>query len=223
MIPSSQASTGCPPKPRLRGIVHQFAFAASLPVGILTVAGAQSPEATAAATVFALGVSGLLGVSALYHRISWTPRRRRWLRRVDHCMIFVVIAACYTPFALLVLEGWLTDTILASLWLGVIAGAVLNLVWLDAPKWFTALVYVVIALPTATAVPQLLLRLGPLTTGLLLVAGLLSAAGAGVYALQRPDPAPAVFGYHEVFHTLVTVAIALVYFVVGFDVIGGLR
>ena len=132
-----------PGKPRLRGVSHQWAFFVSLALGVVLVLTAPSGRATAAAAVYAACVAILFGTSALYHRINWqSVSARRWMRRLDHSAIFLLIAGSYTPFALLVLDGTLADVILVVVWTGAIGGIVLKLVWIDAPKWLVALIYV---------------------------------------------------------------------------------
>src|SRR5213082_1053130 len=106
------------PRPRFRGVFHQYAFFASLITGAVLVLVAPTREATTAAAIYAASVSGLFGASALYHRVTWRPPTRRWMRRLDHSMIFVLIAGTYTPFALLALRGTLATTILIVLWAG---------------------------------------------------------------------------------------------------------
>jgi hemolysin III len=206
-------------KPRLRGVSHQYAFFVSLLTGTVLVAAAPSARARLAVIVYAGAVAGLFGASALYHRIDWTPARRRWMRRLDHSMIFVLIAGTYTPFALLVLHGTLAAAILAVVWGGALTGIVLKLVWLDAPKALIAAVYVALGWVAIAALPAMIDRLGAVPTGLVLLGGALYTAGAVIYARQRPDPVPGVFGYHEVFHALVIAAAAAHYAVVAFFVV----
>jgi hemolysin III len=175
-----------------------------------------------AAAIYAVSVAALFGTSALYHRITWASQKaRRWMRRLDHSMIFVLIAGTYTPFAVLVLEGTLGTVILAIVWAGAVGGVVLKLVWIDAPKPLVALLYVVLGWVAVVAFPELLDELGVTGTVLIAAGGLLYTAGAVVYALGRPDPVPAVFGYHEVFHALVIAAAALQYAVIVFVVLQG--
>src|SRR5262249_52228189 len=121
-------------KPRLRGVFHQWAFFVSLGAGMALILLANGSRATIAAAVFAFSLSALLGVSALYHRVTWRPAARRWMRRLDHTMIFVLIAGTYTPFALLVLHGPIAEVVLVAVWACAAAGLVLNLLWWDAPK-----------------------------------------------------------------------------------------
>lgn len=199
------------PKPRFRGVFHQYAFFASLITGVVLVLVAPTRKATAAAAIYAVSVSGLFGASALYHRISWRPATRRWMRRLDHSMIFVLIAGTYTPFGLLILHGTLANVVLAVVWGGALAGVVLKLAWVDAPKWLMSGIYLALGWVGAAAMPQLAARAGVGAVALLAAGGVLYSAGAIIYALRRPDPRPKVFGYHEIFHVLVIAAAAAHY------------
>jgi hemolysin III len=207
------------PRPRFRGVSHQYAFFASLITGAVLVLVAPTRRATTAAAIYAASVSGLFGASALYHRITWRPATRRWMRRLDHSMIFVLIAGTYTPFGLLVLNGTLATVVLGIVWFGALAGVVMKLAWVDAPKWLMAAIYLALGWVGAATIPQMLSRAGVGAVVLLAAGGLLYSAGAVVYALRRPDPRPKVFGYHEIFHALVIAAAALQYAVVAFYVI----
>jgi hemolysin III len=209
-------------KPRLRGVSHQWAFYVSLALGAALVAAAEAGQPRLAAAVYAVSVAALFGTSALYHRITWASRAaRRWMRRLDHSMIFFLIAGTYTPFALLVLDGALATVILVVVWSGALAGILMKLVWIDAPKALVAILYLALGWVAVAAFPTMLDELGITGTALVTVGGLLYTAGALVYAFQRPNPAPAVFGYHEVFHALVILAAALQYAVIAFYVIPG--
>jgi hemolysin III len=201
-IPAAAVPDVCD-KPRLRGVLHQYAFFASLGSGTLLVLLAVTGTAAVAATIYAASVSALFGVSALYHRVTWTTAARRRMRRLDHAMIFLLIAGTYTPIGLLVLHGTLATVVLAVVWGGAVAGIVIELAWTRAPRWLGGAVYLALGWVAVVAMPQLFARLG-VAGGLLLVAGgLVYSAGVAVYSLRRPDPVPAVFGYHEVFHLLV--------------------
>lgn len=196
-------------KPKLRGVSHQWAFVASLFGGAALIVAAKTPRATLAVAIYAVSLSALLGTSALYHRVDWRrPEVRRWMRRLDHSMIFFLIAGTYTPFALLVLSGPLASAILLVVWIGAIAGAVVETIWIDHPKWVAALIYVSLGSVATVAFPELWSGMGAAGTLLVAVGGLLYTAGAVVYATQRPDPNPRVFGYHEVFHAFVIAAAA---------------
>jgi hemolysin III len=182
------------PKPRLRGVFHQWACVVSAFTGIALVLAAPAGKAKLAAGIYALCVVALFGTSAVYHRINWaSAAARRWMRRLDHSMIFLLIAGTYTPFALLVLHGTIATVILVAVWAGALGGIVLKLCWIDAPKWLVALMYVMIGWVAVAAFPQLFDRLGVGPTAMVAAGGVLYTLGAVVYAIQRPDPVPAVF------------------------------
>jgi hemolysin III len=198
-------------KPRLRGVSHQWAFFASLGAGMALVLAASGARAVIAMSVYAFSLSAMLGTSALYHRVTWTPDVRLWMRRLDHTMIFVFIAGTYTPFALLVMHGSLADAVLIVVWASAAAGMILNLVWIRAPYWFSAAVYLSTGWVAIVTLPQLWDEIGPVGVGLIALGGALYTAGAVIYARRRPDPRPQVFGYHEIFHVLVIAAAAVQY------------
>ncbi len=209
-----------PVKPRLRGVSHQIAFFVALVLGTVLVLTAPDGRATATAAIYGAGVCGLFGISALYHRRTWASERSRaWMRRLDHSMIFVFIAATYTPIAVLSLDGTLGTMILIVVWAGALAGVTLSLAWPGAPKWLTALVYVALGWVAVAAMPQLWDALGPWSVVGLAGGGVLYTLGAVVYARGRPDPRPATFGYHEIFHAFVVVAAAVHFAVIAFAVL----
>lgn len=207
-------------KPRLRGVLHQWAFAVSLVAGVGLVLGAGSARDRLAVAVYALSVAALFGTSALYHRVDWpTLRARRWMRRLDHTMIFVLIAGTYTPFGLLVLRGAVGAAIVITAWSAALAGAMFTLVWIDAPSWLGATTYISIGWISAIAIPGLLDRLGIGAVTMLALGGILYSAGGVIHARKRPDPVPSIFGYHELFHALVIAAAGLQYAVVAFWIV----
>jgi len=201
-------------KPRLRGVSHQWAFFVSLAAGVALVWSAPAGRALLSALVYALAVSALLGTSALYHRIEWRAAVRRWMRRLDHAMIFVLIAATNTPFALLALHGALATVILATAWAGALGGLILQLAWTDHPKWASSIIAM-----TLGWVGLLPSTIGWAAVGVLIAAGALYSVGAVIYARERPNPWPGVFGYHEIFHGLVLVAAGIQYGVIAFVVL----
>ncbi|HSG12401.1 MAG TPA: hemolysin III family protein, partial [Gaiellaceae bacterium] len=197
-------------KPRLRGVIHQWSLVAAVPAGVVLVAVADGARARLATLVYAVAMAAMLGASALYHRVSWkTARRRAWARRLDHAMIFVFIAGTYTPFALLSFEGWLPVLVLACVWSGAALGLVVNLAWIDAPKWVTAPAYLLVGWVGVVAAPQLFSAVGVAGAVLLIVGGALYTLGALTYATHWPNPFPRTFGFHEVFHLLVTTAVVV--------------
>jgi hemolysin III len=208
-------------RPRLRGVSHQYAFFASLLLGFPLVATASTASARFAATTFAASVAAMFGVSAVYHRVTWGPRTRAWMARLDHAAIYLLIAGTYTPYALLALSGAWQVVVLAVVWGGAAAAIVLKFAWVGAPKALAAALGVALGWAGIVALPQLAEELGAAATVLVLAGGALYTAGALVYALRRPDPAPAVFGYHELFHALVVAGVACHYASVGFFVVPG--
>jgi hemolysin III len=206
-------------KPLLRGVLHQGAFLAALVVGPLLVVGAGDERERIAAAVFAASVAACFGASALYHRVTWTPAVRPWMRRVDHAGIYLLIAGTYTPVCLLVLDGTWRLVILVIVYAGAFAAVALKFAWVDAPKWLAAVLGIALGWTGVVMLPQLATRLDPAAVALLGAGGLLYTAGAIVYARRRPDPVPHVFGYHELFHALTIVAVACQYVAIAFFVI----
>src|SRR5262245_5708396 len=201
-----------PAKPRLRGLSHQYAFFASLPALPILLLVARTGRATLAAAVYGTSLVALFGVSALFHRVHWSERARRWMGRLDHAMINVLIAGTFTPLGLIVLSGTVGTVCLTLVWGGALAAIVLHAIWIDAlPKQLSAVIYLALGWSGFVAIPQLIARVGWGPTALLGLGGALYTAGALCYAFRRPDPAPGVFGYHEVFHALVVAAAAAHY------------
>jgi len=207
-------------KPRLRGVLHQGAFIASIIVAPLLLVSADGSRSRVAAAVFAFSVTACFGASALYHRVTWAPSVRRWMRRVDHAGVYLLIAGTYTPVSLLVLDRDWGRVILIVVWTGALAAMLLKFMWADAPKWVAAAVGLALGWVAVVALPQLVERLRPSALTLLIAGGLLYSAGAVVYARRKPDPLPAVFGYHEVFHALTIAAVTCQYVAIALIVIG---
>jgi hemolysin III len=194
-------------KPLLRGVSHEVAAFVALFGCVALASAASSVRALAGALTYGLSLVTLFGASALYHRPTWSPRPRRIMKRVDHSAIFLLIAGTYTPLCLL-LGGRTGAVLLAVAWGGALLGILRCVFWVDAPRWLGATVYVLLGWVVVPVLADVRAALGP--TGLLLLAsgGVAYSVGAVVYATRWPDPAPKVFGYHEVFHGLVIVAAA---------------
>jgi hemolysin III len=207
------------PKPRLRGLSHAVAFVIALPLGLALILEADTGRGRLSAIVFAATVAAMFGASALYNVPNWREAPRRWLRRVDHAGIYALIAGTYTAFGLLVLSGYWRWVVLSIVWAGALAAIVFNFAWIDAPKWISAVIAVALGWVGVIVSPQLLHAIGVGALLLMLAGGLLYTLGALVYALRRPDPRPAVFGFHEVFHVLVIAAVACQYSAVAFFVL----
>jgi hemolysin III len=195
-----------PAKPRWRGRIHQVAFFVSIPAGIALVVLAHGWAERVAALIYACSLTAVFGSSAAYHRGTWSPKALRRMKRLDHSMIFVLIAGSYTPVALLVLHGPWQVVLLSIVWTLAAVGITLKLVRIDGFSVLTATLYVVMGWIALVAFPQMLHVMPAPALVLTVVGGLLYTAGAIVFATKRPDPSPSVFGYHEVWHAFIVVA-----------------
>ena len=164
---------------------------------------ARGATARVAVLVYALSLVGLYGASAAYHRRQWTAKARARMQRLDHSMIFVLIAGTYTPFCLLALHGAWSIVLLAAVWAGAIAGIVLKLVGVDRTKVASAILYIALGWLAVVATPVVISNLSIVPLVLLASGGVLYTVGAVVFSTRRPNPSPLVFGYHEVWHSFV--------------------
>ena len=197
------------PKPTQRGVAHMVAFFVSLVVGASLVALSPAGRPTLGAAVYAASISFLFGASSLYHVPMWTPNVRRWLRRLDHAAIFLLVAGSYTPLAMLALSPERGARMLVIVWVGAAAGLLQSLFWVQAPRPVSVVIYVVLAFAFVVDGTAIFHGLGALGSVLIVLGGAAYIVGGVIYARRRPDPYPAVFGYHEIFHVLVIVAAAL--------------
>ena len=187
-------------KPRLRGVLHEAAFALSLVTGTALICLAPDGLSRAAAITYAASQVLLFGTSAAYHRGNWSARGRALMSRLDHSMIFILIAGTYTPFLLLLLDGTLRSVLFCVVWGGALAGIVARNAVRTPPRWVFVGLYLTLGWIAVIIIPQVLQHGGVAVLVLLLVGGAFYSCGAVVYGLQRPDPSPVWFGFHEVFH-----------------------
>jgi hemolysin III len=207
-------------KPRLRGVLHEAAFAVSLITGTALVCLADAGRPRTAAVVYAVSVALLFGTSAAYHRGTWSPRSHEVMKRLDHSMIFILIAGTYTPFGLLLLEGTARWTVLGVVWGGALLGIVLRNVVRRPARWLFVGLYLALGWVAIAFLPQISEAGGMHVLVLLLVGGLFYSLGAVVYATRRPDPSPRWFGFHEVFHAFTLAAFVVHYVAVSFATYG---
>jgi hemolysin III len=198
-------------KPVLRGWLHAVWFCASLVAGPLLVARGYGVRQATALTVYALSVSGLFGISALYHRGTWSPAWRIRLQRLDHLMIFFLIAGTATPAFLLAAPGAYGLACLIVMWTLVLAAALIHLSWMSAPEALVGATFIGLGSLAGLAMPEVWVHAGVAPGALMLAGGLIYITGALSYHRRRPDPSPGVFGYHEVFHAFVCAAAACQY------------
>jgi hemolysin III len=201
-------STAVPPKPLLRGWMHLVCFFLAIPAGVTVVALAQSPRGRVGALVYAVGLVALFGVSGAYHRFGWSDARRLWMQKLDHGTIFLMIAGSYTPVCLMVLEGWVTWTMLAIAWTGAAVGFLLAFTGGNTSRMVRSTLYLALGWAAVAAVPQMWDNLSIAELVLIAVGGLLFTVGAVFLFTRWPDPFPRVFGYHEVWHAMVIAAVA---------------
>lgn len=197
-------------RPRLRGRLHQVVFFVSIPAGVAMIAAARTASGRVGAVVYALSLTGLFGTSAAYHRLAHSTRARMWMRRLDHSMIFVLIAGSYTPICLLALDGAWRVSALSVVWAGALIGVILKFFRQDGVRLGNSL-YVVMGWAVLLILPELAERVQPAALVLLAAGGLLYTLGVVVLSRRRPDPVPTVFGYHEVWHSFTVAASACHY------------
>jgi hemolysin III len=198
-------------KPRLRGVSHEVMAFVSPVLGVVLFALADTASVRWAIVVYTAGLTAMYTTSACYHRGHWSTATRVRLRRLDHSMIMVAIAATYTPIAVAGLNVHSARVLLVLVWSLTVVGAVAQMLWLHAPRWLVAALYIAIGWTALAFSPTLWRDLGAITCALLVLGGIVYSIGAVVYSTRRPDPAPAVFGFHEVFHVLVVAAGLLFY------------
>lgn len=199
-------------KPHLRGWLHLGAFPLIVAAGIVLVALSPSPAARISTAIFAVSASLLFGVSALYHRGSWSPAVRARLKRLDHANIFLIIAGTYTPFTLLLLPPGQARQLLWIVWIGALLGILFRVFWVGAPRWLYVPVYVALGWVAVAYTRGFLHGGGPAVLTLLIVGGGLYTVGGIIYGLKRPNPSPRWFGFHEIFHAL-TIGAFVVHYV----------
>ena len=218
-IPEARSIPHSTEPPRFRGVSHVFGFFMTLPLGLLLVVSQPHGVAEVAALVFAASVTAMFGTSSLFHRIQWCSARKSRMAILDHAMIYTLIAGTYTPFALLVLHpGWRVP-VLGTVWGVAIAATGAKLIVRTAPSWVAAATCVSLGWIAMIIFPQIVDGIGLAGSALLVAGGLAYTVGAFVYARRRPDPFPATFGYHEIFHALVVVGVACQYATVAFFVL----
>jgi hemolysin III len=199
-------------KPHLRGWLHAGTFPLALAAGIVLVVLAPTTQAKVSTAVFAVTACLLFGVSAVYHRGTWSPRAFMILKRVDHANIFLIIAGTYTPFSVMLLPEGKARTLLVIVWAGAVVGVLFRVLWVHAPRWLYVPAYLALGWAAVAYLPSFFATGAIAVVVLVIVGGALYTFGGIVYGIQRPDPSPRWFGFHEVFHAL-TVAAFTVHFV----------
>jgi hemolysin III len=209
-------------KPRARGWIHLVSAIVAVAAGAALIAVSwplAGLKAGLATFVYTGSVVGMFTVSAIYHRVTWkTPKARTSMKRLDHSMIFVLIAGTYTPFALLAMPHDAGLLVLGIVWSGALAGVLLKMCWPTAPRWVGVPLYLLLGWVAAFYVAAILHAAGVAAMVLLVVGGALYSIGGILYALRWPDPWPSTFGYHEFFHACTAVAAICHYVAIWFAV-----
>ena len=185
-------------------------------IGMLMAAFAATPLLIRAASnpdkihlislsIFIISMILLYAASTTYHTLNLSERTNRILRKIDHCMIFMLIAGSYTPVCLIVLGGKVGYTLCAIVWGIAIAGIILKLFWITCPKWFSSVLYIAMGWVCVLAFTQILNSLSPAAFGWLLAGGIIYTVGGIIYALKLPlfNARHKYFGSHEIFHLFV--------------------
>ena len=193
-------------KPALRGWLHVLWFGVSLVFGTLLLARAHGATRVTASVIYAASACGMFGISALYHRGSWSAIWRQRLQRLDQAMIFFLIAGTATPAFLLAVRGTLGLACLIVMWALTVTAAAVRMARMRTPELLAGTMFVGLGWLAGLALPWVWAHAGVTPALLMLTGGLLYTAGALSYHRRRPDPIPSVFGYHEVFHTFVCAA-----------------
>jgi hemolysin III len=205
-------------KPVLRGYLHQEAFFIALGACILLIAKSTNNLSYLSSLIYSLGLLLLFGISAIYHRPQWQPKQRALLKRFDHSAIFVLIAGTFTPICLMALPEEQGNRLLFVIWGAALIGIFQSIFWVKAPKWLTALFYIAMGWMALPYLGVLKVSLGTASLYLLAAGGIVFTVGAVFYASKKPNIAPGIFGYHELFH-LFTVIGAAFHFVVVYRLI----
>jgi hemolysin III len=192
--------------PSWRGLLHTFAFATAIPAGLALVMAADRPAARAGVAIYALSLVAVFGTSAAYHRLARSPTSRRIMRRLDHSMIYVMIAGTYTPVCLVVLPPAWGIPMLAVVWTGAVVGITLKLVSAERLSVPANTLYLVMGWTAVVATPTILSHMPGSAVALMVAGGVAYTVGAVVLFVRRPDPHPTIFGYHEVWHALTVAA-----------------
>jgi len=193
-------------KPKLRGWLHAGTVPAALAAGIVLIVLSPTAATRVGSAVYVTSALLLFTVSAIYHRGSWSPRTWAFLRRFDHANIFILIAGSYTPFTIMLLEGSSRVTLLAVVWGGAVLGVFFRVFWTEAPRWLYTPIYIALGWAAVFFIDDFAAKAGTAVLVLIIVGGALYTLGGIVYGLKKPDPFPAWFGFHEVFHSFTIAA-----------------
>ncbi|SRR5581483_90596 len=197
--------------PRMRGWPLLIGFALAVPAGAVLLVRASTHGHTLPTAIYVAALAALYGVGWIYHLLRWSPGVRARLRRLDHAVIYLFIAATYTPVVIVGIHDAVGYWLLAATWAGAALGATAKLVHFEGSRVIGGTMYIVVGWLAIFGVHDFVVKLGGVDTFLMYCGGVVYTLGAVVLAARRPDPFPTVFGYHEVWHTMVLLASAMHY------------
>jgi len=186
-------------------ITHFIAWLMAAVAAFPLILKAHDRIAAFALTIFAVSMILLYGASTLYHSVNVTGRVLRIFRKIDHMMIFVLIAGSYTPVCLIVLGGSMGYSLLALVWGVAIIGMLIKALWITCPKWFSSIIYIAMGWLCLLVFSTLWGTLPHAAFGWLLAGGIIYTIGGIIYALKLPvfNSLHKYFGSHEIFHLFV--------------------
>lgn len=153
--------------------------------------------------IFGISLILLYSISTLYHWLKLSEKGIKNMRKADHIMIFVLIAATYTPICFVPLRGILGWSLLLGIWTIAFGGIIIKLSWMTAPRWLSTSIYILMGWLAVLVSYPLFRMLQPQALAWLVIGGISYTAGAVIYALKKPDPFPGILGFHEIFHLFV--------------------
>jgi hemolysin III len=199
-------------KPLLRGHFHQAMFFVSLGASSLLIAKSNSQIEYISTIIYSIALLTMFGISALYHRITWNPTQRLFMKRLDHAGIYLMIAGCFTPITLLALPYITGMRLLTLIWIVAFVGIIQSIFFVNISKMYSAVLYLVMGYMIVPYFPELAAHIGYINLALLIGGGIAYSIGALAYGLKRPAFKPLIFGYHEFFHVMVSIG-AIFHFV----------
>lgn len=202
-------------RPLLRGWLHVVGTVALIAASPLLLTRAHSAAQVGWVLCYLLGVGAMMTTSSLFHRVTWSPSRRRAWRRADHSTIFLAITGSYLALAGLTMHGTIRLVLMVVIGTAAAVGIVIRQLALDAPKWFNTFPYLVVGWAAVAVLPQIYRGGGARCFELVVAGGLAYSLGAVIYGARRPRLAPRVFGYHELFHALTLVGAGLHFWAIG--------
>jgi hemolysin III len=201
-------------KPLLRGHFHQAMFFTALGACVPLIARCHNRAEYLSVGIYSICTFAMLGISTLYHRVTWTPEQRQQWKKYDHCGIYLMIAGTFTPVGVLALNETSCIKLLSTIWAVAIIGILQSIFFVNLPKMISSALYLVAGYLILPYLNEIEDRIGLLNFWLILSGGFSYSIGAIIYGLKRPILNPNVFSYHELFHIFVNIGVILHFIVI---------